>query len=194
MPLTLAETIQLQQESLVRNLIEYIDPEPDRPGLKDTPRRVVESWKELFAGYSMKPDEILKEFDGEGYDEMILVKNISFYSTCEHHMLPFFGVAHVAYIPYPSDNHRVFGLSKLARLVDCFSRRLTVQERITKEVTLALCTKSLGAACVLEATHGCMACRGVRQTDATTITSFLRGPFLVKPEARAELFSLINGK
>lgn len=189
---------------IVRDMIACIDPEPEREGLKDTPRRVTESWKELFAGYKMKPDDILKEFDGEGYDEVVLVRGIEFHSVCEHHMIGFSGTASVAYIPqdmeYDKVAHKlkvtagkIFGLSKLARLVECFARRLTVQERITQQVVDALAAKTKGAACVLIAKHGCMSCRGVKQSSAETVTSCLSGVFLDKPEARAELFSLIRG-
>lgn len=178
------------KENVVR-LMEFIGEDPTREGLRETPDRVVRSYSELFSGYGRKPEDVLKTFDGEGYDEVILVKDISLTSFCEHHWLPFEGVAHVAYIP----NGRIVGLSKIARLVDVFARRLQVQERLTIQVASALMEhlKPLGAACVIDARHSCLTCRGARQPDARMRTSCLLGAFRDKPEARAELFSLIEG-
>lgn len=183
-------------QALVRLIIAEAGDDPDRPGLVDTPERVYAMWREIFAGYEMKPSEVLKVFEdgGEGYDEMVLLRNCEFYSTCEHHLLPFTGVAHVAYVPSQVEP-RIVGLSKLARLVDVFARRLQVQERLTTQVAEALMNhvQPAGAACVIEAAHMCMMCRGVRKRAGEMVTSCLRGVFRTKPEARAELFSLIRG-
>ena len=162
-----------------------------REGLKNTPKRVVESWKELYSGYGKDPKETLDAtFNGEGYDGIVLLKNVEFYSTCEHHMLSFTGKAHVAYIP----TERIVGISKLARIVEVFSRRLQNQERITTQVADALekDLKPLGAAIIIEAKHECMGCRGVKKSHATMTTSAMRGVFFEKAEARAELMELIK--
>jgi GTP cyclohydrolase I len=180
-------------EELVAELLNRIDPDPTREDLKETPKRVVKSWLELYAGYKCDPEKILKRFDADGYDEMVLVRDIPMFSTCEHHLLPFHGVAHVAYIPKGG----VYGLSKLARVVDCFARRLQTQERICEQVANALYDggkKCLGAACVIEATHLCMCARGAGKHGTTTVTSKLVGPFRDKPDARAELMNLIFGR
>lgn len=176
---------------LIRDIIRIIGDDPARPGLKDTPDRVVRSWDELFSGYGEDPKSIMTVFEEKGTDEMVILKGVEVISVCEHHMLPFTGVAHVAYIP--KDN-RVLGISKLARIVDVFARRLQLQERLTDQVTDALMGEPLlplGAACVIQATHSCMACRGIRQRPQM-ITSSLKGVFR-QSEVRAELFQLIRG-
>ena len=162
-----------------------------REGLKNTPKRVVESWKELYSGYTQDPEQTLNAtFNGEGYDGIVLLKDIEFHSTCEHHMLSFAGKAHVAYIP----TERIVGISKLARIVEVFSRRLQNQERITTQVADALekYLKPLGAAIIIEAKHECMGCRGVKKSHATMTTSAMRGVFFEKAEARSELMDLIK--
>lgn len=176
-------------QDAVRRLIQYAGDDPDRDGLKCTPDRVVRSYAELFSGYKLKPEDVLKQFDVP-YDEMVLLKDVDVFSTCEHHLLPFYGKAHVAYVP---DGGKVVGLSKLARLVEVFARRLQVQERITQQVTDALNSflSPLGAACVIEATHLCVCGRGVSKQGARMVTSSLTGCFR-DPPARAELFSLIR--
>lgn len=193
------ELAEVQTTDLLREIIRRMGDDPDRPGLKDTPSRVMESWREMYQTNWMRKNEerqhlsnMLKLFDEEDSDEMIVCKGIEFYSTCEHHLLPFYGVAHVAYIP---GNGKVVGLSKLARLVDFFSGRLQVQERITKQVTRAIQTHvpSIGAACVLEATHLCMCGRGVRKQGSTMVTSSLSGVFRTESSARAEFYSCIRG-
>lgn len=175
----------------IRRILEFIGEKPHREGLRETPDRVVRSYAELFAGYKQDPAELLKTFDGENYDECIVVKGIEFTSFCEHHMLPFDGVAHVGYIP----DGRIVGLSKVARLVDLFAKRLQVQERLTTDITSALMEylKPKGAACVVYAKHSCMGCRGAKKPTARMGTSSLLGVFREKPEARAEFFSLIRG-
>ena len=175
----------------IRTLLRFIGEDPDREGLLETPDRIVRSYGELYGGYRADPGSILKTFvDGaENMDEMILQRNIPFYSMCEHHMLPFFGVAHIAYLP----DKRIVGLSKLARLVEVFSRRLQVQERMTTQITDALMThlKPLGAACVIQAAHLCMAQRGVQKHHSDTITSSIQGCFR-DAKTRAEFFAHIN--
>jgi len=184
-------------ETRIREVISAIGDDPNRKGLKDTPDRVINSWRELFSGYDYAESdvpEILKTFETDDfeYDEMVVLKDCEFCSTCEHHMLPFTGVAHVAYIP---SGRIVVGLSKLARLVDVYARRLQVQERITDQVCNALHKhlKPLGAACVLEAHHMCLVCRGARKQTATMITSSLRGAFRDDASTRAEFLKLIGG-
>jgi GTP cyclohydrolase IA len=182
-----------QDEGLeaLRTLLRVIGEDPDREGLADTPARVLKSWSELFAGYRQDPGEILSTTfeEVEGYREMVLLKDIPFHSTCEHHMLPFQGVAHVGYLPH----RRVVGLSKLARLVDCFSRRLQIQERLTQQVVDALMTHlgARGAAIVVKAHHGCMSCRGIRKEGASMITSAFAGDFR-QPEHRSEFLTHLN--
>ena len=174
----------------IREILKYIGEDPDRDGLKETPDRVVRSWVEMFSGYNQDPHSVLKTFE-DGYDEMVLLKNIEFSSTCEHHFLPFMGEAHIAYIP----NKRVIGISKLARVLEIYSRRLQIQERLCAEVTKALdeVLTPLGSACILEASHLCMVCRGVKKQHSVMVTSSLTGVFRNKPEVRQELFSLIRG-
>lgn len=176
----------------LRTILRHLGEDPEREGLKDTPDRVIRSWGELFGGYHEDPADILATtFDEvEGYDELVVLKDIPFQSTCEHHMLPFTGTAHVAYLP----GERVVGLSKLARVVDCFARRLQIQERLTRQVVQSLMTHLAprGAAAVVEAAHGCMACRGVRKPGATMVTSAFEGE-LRDAARRAELMTLLKG-
>lgn len=173
----------------IRTLLEIIGEDPDREGLRETPDRILRSWDELFAGYGQDPADILSTTfeEVEGYEEFVLLKDIPFSSTCEHHMLPFEGVAHVAYLP----QGRVVGLSKLARLVDCFARRLQLQERMTQHIAQALMLHldARGAAVLIEGTHGCMTCRGVRKEGTTMITTAFEGEFRI-PERRSEFISL----
>lgn len=173
----------------IRRLLEYLGEDPERDGLKETPERVIKSFGKLFGGYKQEPKKIFKVFE-EPCDEMVIVKDIEFYSTCEHHWLPFYGRAHIAYIP----KGKVIGVSKLARLLEIYSRRLQIQERICQQVTQALeeNLKPIGAACILEAQHLCMVCRGVEKQHSVMITSSLTGAFKEKPEARAELMSMIK--
>ena len=162
-----------------------------REGLRNTPKRVVDSWKELYSGYKQDPKKTLDAtFNGEGYDGIVLLKDIEFYSTCEHHMLSFTGKAHVAYIP----TDRIVGISKLARIVEIYARRLQNQERITTQVANALekYLKPMGAAIIIEAKHECMGCRGIKKSNATMTTSAMRGVFFDKAEARSELMDLIK--
>ena len=181
-------------QDLVKGILEHIAPDQKkglREGLKNTPKRVVESWDEIYSGYNKNPKEILNAtFNGEGYDGIVLLKDIEFYSTCEHHLLAFTGKAHVAYIP----TDKIVGISKLARLVEVYAKRLQNQERITTQVADALIDhlKPLGAAVIIEASHSCMGCRGVKKNHAIMTTSAMRGVFFDKAEARAELMQLIK--
>ena len=177
------------QNHVVR-LLEYIGEDPTREGLVETPARVIKSFDRLYGGYKQHPKDIMKIFNDDSCDEMVVVKDITLHSTCEHHMLPFTGKAHIAYIP----DGRVIGVSKLSRLLDIFARRLQIQERIVEQVTTALMDylKPLGAACVIEATHSCMTARGIEQQNTVMVTSSLRGVFQEKPEVRAEFMGLIR--
>lgn len=174
----------------VRRIITYIGDDFDREGLKETPDRVVKSWNTLYGGYNVDPKSVLKVFEEDSSDEMVVLKNIEFYSTCEHHMLPFFGKAHIAYIP----DKKVVGISKLARVLETFARRLQIQERLCQQVTALLdCElKPKGSACILEAQHFCMTSRGVQKQNSIMTTSSLSGVFKTDPRARAELFEVIK--
>jgi len=178
-------------ETLVR-YIEKIDG-PLREGLLDTPKRVIEAFEELYQGYTIDADQLLDAtFNAEGYDGIVLLRDIEFHSTCEHHMLPFTGSAHVAYIPV----EKIVGISKLARLVELHSLRLQNQERITKSIAddLERVLRPLGCAVIIEAKHGCMQCRGVKKQNSVMTTSTMKGVFFEKSEARVELLQLISNK
>jgi len=174
----------------VRRLLEYIGEDPKREGLLETPNRVIRSYETLFGGYKQKPEDVIKVFEDDTCDEMVLLKNVEFTSTCEHHILPFFGKAHIAYIP----DGRVIGISKLARILEIYARRLQIQERIGQQITDCLMQflKPKGAACVLEAQHACMVCRGVQKQNSVMMTSSLTGVFLEHAQTRSEFFSMIK--
>ncbi len=181
-------------KAAIIELLKYLGEDTDREGLKDTPNRVVKSWDRLFGGYLQDPEDVLTTFEEDDvipHDQIILLKDIEFYSTCEHHMLPFVVKAHVAYIP----SDKVVGISKLARIVEIFSRRLQIQERVGNQVSHALMThlNAKGAACIIESKHFCMTCRGVEKQNSVMVTSSLRGVFLEKNETRQELLTLIKG-
>ena len=177
----------------VRELLIAIGEDPDRDGLRDTPARVARSYREMFAGLRQTPDEVLRTTFDLGHDEMVLVKDIELYSSCEHHLVPFHGVAHVGYIP--STDGRITGLSKLARLVDVYAKRPQVQERLTTQVADALVRilEPRGVIVVVECEHLCMSMRGIRKPGAKTVTSAVRG-MLRSPATRAEAMSLILGR
>ncbi len=177
----------------VREILLAIGEDPDRSGLVDTPMRVAKAYSELFSGLHQKPADILGVTFDIAHEELVLVKDIPFYSTCEHHLVPFHGAAHVGYIP--SSDGFVTGLSKLARLVDIFAKRPQVQERLTSQVADALMEhlKPRGAIVVIECEHMCMSMRGVRKPGAKTVTSAVRG-LLHEPATRAEAMSLILGR
>lgn len=178
-------------EQAVRMILEAIGEDPDRPGLHQTPRRVAEMYEELFAGLHQDPHQHLQVFFQEDHDEMVLVRDIRFYSMCEHHLLPFFGQAHVAYIPAQG---RLTGLSKLARVVEVFARRPQLQERMTTQIADALMTdlNPLGVYVVLEAEHLCMSMRGVQKPGSLTVTSAVRGVFRTDAKTRSEAMALIR--
>jgi GTP cyclohydrolase I len=179
-------------EKAVREIIEALGEDPDREGLVDTPQRVAAFYAEVFDGLHRDPGEVVDAFFGdEHYQEIVMVREIPFYSMCEHHFVPFHGQAHVAYIP----RGRVTGLSKLARLVEGYARRPQMQERLTAQVADALTERlePLGVMVVVEAEHLCMSMRGVRKPGATTVTSAVRGIMETQPATRAEAMSLLFG-
>lgn len=179
-------------EQSIKSILEYVGEDPSREGLRDTPDRVIKSFDRLYGGYLQEPAEIFTFFEDDGVvpvDQIILLRDIELYSTCEHHMLPFFGKAHIAYIP----RDKVVGVSKLARLLEVYSRRLQIQERIGTQVTSALMEflSPQGAACIIECTHFCMTGRGVEKQNSTMVTSSLTGVFMEEASARQELMTLI---
>ena len=179
-------------ERAVREILLAIGEDPDREGLKETPGRVARSYAEIFAGMAQRPEDVLTTTFELGHDELILVRDIEVYSTCEHHLVPFHGVPHVGYIP--GRDGRVTGLSKLARLVDVYARRPQIQERMTSQIADALLEhlKPLGVLVVIECEHLCMSMRGVRRPGSRTITSAVRGQ-LRDPATRAEAMALVLG-
>ena len=184
--------LERNKEDITRSIykmIEHIGDDPAREGVEDTPKRVVKSWNTIFGGYKQNPEDILKTQFVADYDEMVVLKDIEFYSTCEHHMLPFFGKAHVAYLP----NGKVVGISKLARLVEIYARRLQIQERLTTQIAQSIMKilKPLGCGVVVEAKHFCMVSRGVEKQNSNMVTSALEGEFK-EGEVKQEFFKLIN--
>ncbi|MET0468406.1 MAG: GTP cyclohydrolase I FolE [Aeromicrobium sp.] len=180
-------------EAAIRELLIAVGEDPDREGLRDTPSRVAKSYGELLSGLDQDPADVLTAVFEVGHDELVLVKDIEMWSMCEHHLVPFFGVAHVGYIP--EEGGSVTGLSKLARLVDVYARRPQVQERLTTQIAEALVEqlKPRGAIVVIEAEHLCMTMRGVRKGGAKTVTSAVRGQ-LRDPATRAEAMGLITAR
>ncbi|SHK69899.1 GTP cyclohydrolase I [Pseudonocardia thermophila] len=179
-------------EAAVRELLIAIGEDPDREGLRDTPARVARAYEEIFAGLYVEPDEVLERTFDEHHQELILVRDIPLFSTCEHHLVPFHGFAHVGYIP--NAEGKVTGLSKIARVVDLYARRPQVQERLTAQVADALVRKldPRGVIVVMEAEHLCMGMRGIRKPGSTTTTSAVRGLFQSSPSSRAEALALIR--
>ena len=181
-----------QAEEAVKILIQWAGDNPEREGLLETPKRVVNSYKEFFSGYDSKPEQILsKTFDEvEGYDEMVIVRDIAIESHCEHHMVPFIGIAHIGYIP----NKRIVGISKLARIADVFAKRLQTQEIMTAQIadTINEVLKPKGVAVVIDAQHQCMTTRGTHKTESSTITSRMLGLFRTNSNTRSEFMTLIN--
>jgi len=188
-----AEFDEDRAAAAVRELLLAVGEDPDREGLVDTPRRVARAYRELLAGMRLEADDVLTTTFDLGHDEMVIVKDIELWSMCEHHLAPFTGVAHIGYIP--SDTGRITGLSKLARLVDVYARRLQVQERLTTQVADALVKilEPRGVIVVMEAEHLCMTSRGVRKPGSRTITSAVRGA-LHAPATRAVAMSLVLGR
>lgn len=184
---------QARAEAAVRELLLAIGEDPDREGLQETPARVAKAYRETLSGLYTDPSEVLEKTFNEDHRELVLVRDITFYSLCEHHLVPFYGKAHIGYIP--GQDGKVTGLSKLARLIDGYARRPQVQERLTSQVADALVEK-LGASAVivvLEAEHLCMAMRGIQKPGASTVTSAVRGGFATNASSRAEAMSLIRG-
>ena len=176
----------------VKTLIAWAGDNPNREGLIETPKRVVDAYKEFFDGYKMNPDEILsKTFEEvEGYDEMVIIKNIRLESHCEHHIVPILGVAHVAYMP----NKKVVGISKLARLVDVYAKRLQIQETLTAQIaeTIQRVLDPLGVAVLIDASHQCMTTRGVHKPESSTVTKRMLGVFKTDENVRSEFMELIR--
>ncbi|MGE5391448.1 MAG: GTP cyclohydrolase I FolE [Deltaproteobacteria bacterium] len=178
-------------ETAIKMILEAVGEDPSREGLLDTPRRVADLYEEVFAGLEIDPRELLQVSFTEFHDELVLVKDIPIYSLCEHHLLPFYGKAHVAYIPRGG---KVVGISKLARVADAFAHRPQLQERLTSQIADCIndTLNPFGVAVVIEAEHMCMTMRGVRKPGAITVTSAVRGLFETRSETRAELFALIH--
>ncbi|MDO8304127.1 MAG: GTP cyclohydrolase I FolE [Sedimentisphaerales bacterium] len=174
----------------VLEILEAVGEDPNREGLKATPERVARMYIELLCGITADPQEHLKSAFTENYDEIVLLRDIPFYSICEHHMMPFIGKAHVAYLP----EGKVLGVSKLARIVDCFARRLQLQERLTAQIADSLMDglKPQGVAVVLEASHSCMTIRGIKKPGSVMVTSAVRGIFKKDPRSRSEVMSLLH--
>lgn len=176
-------------EQLAKELLKEMGEDPEREGLKKTPTRIAKSFEKLFGGYVQDPQKILTQFDGENYDEMIICKDIDFYSTCEHHMQPFFGKISIGYIP----NKKIIGISKLPRLVEIFSRRMQNQERLTMQIatTLTDLLKPKGVGVVIKGKHLCMMARGVEKQNALMTTSYCTGSFKKNAKTRSEFLRLI---
>lgn len=183
-----------EAEAAVRLLLRYAGDDPDREGLLDTPARVVRSYEELFAGYSVDPVALLERTfeEVEGYDEIVLLRDIRLESHCEHHMVPILGVAHVAYLPY----RRVVGISKLARVVDAYGKRLQIQEKLTAQIanTINDVLQPRGVAVIIEAAHQCISTRGVHKPGVSMVTSRMIGAFRDHPDTRRELLSIIGNR
>ena len=181
-----------EAQKAVKTLIEWAGDDPNREGLVETPKRVVKAYEEFFAGYDDDPEEILRKTfeEVEGYDEMVLVKNIRLESHCEHHIVPILGKAHIAYIP----NNRVVGISKLARIVDAFGKRLQTQETMTAQIanTIEKVLEPKGVAVVIDAAHQCMTTRGIHKPESSTVTSCMRGIFKENPRTRNEFLTFIK--
>ena len=179
-------------EAAVRTLMRWAGDDPSREGLLETPNRVVRAYEEFFAGYDADPADMLSRTfeETDGYDEMVLLRNVTFESHCEHHMVPIIGVAHVAYIP----EHRVVGISKLARVVEAFAKRLQIQERLTMQIanTIEAILQPLGVGVVIEAQHQCMSSRGVHKPGVSMVTSCLLGAFRDNPATRSEFLSALK--
>jgi len=189
---TVVKPTREEAEEAVRTLICWTGDDPDREGLIETPKRVVKAYEEFFEGYNMDPEEVLtKTFEEvQGYDDAVIVRNIRVESHCEHHIVPILGVAHVGYIP----NNRVVGISKLARVIEIFGKRLQTQETMTAQIadTIQKVLQPKGVAVVVDASHQCMTTRGIHKTESSTITSRMLGAFRDNPETRSEFMNLIN--
>lgn len=181
-----------EAEAAVRTLLRWAGDDPTREGLRDTPKRVVKAYEEFFSGYSVEPHDLLARTfeETDGYDEMVLLRDIRFESHCEHHLAPIIGRAHVAYLP----RRRVVGISKLARLVNAYAKRLQIQEKMTAQIanTIAEVLEPIGTAVVIEAAHQCMTTRGVHKPGVTMVTSRMLGAFRTDPSTRREFLSMVG--
>lgn len=179
-------------QQAVRMILEAVGEDPDREGLRETPARVARMYAEVFAGLAQDPRQHMKAVFTEKYNEIVLIRDIPFSSTCEHHLLPFIGKAHIAYVP----NGKVLGLSKFARVLEAYSRRPQVQERLTNQVADLIMEELLpqGVAVIIDASHSCMTLRGIKKPGSSVITSALRGCFMDEPASRAEVLSLLHGQ
>lgn len=177
-------------EKNVKEIIDFLGEDVEREGLIETPKRVQKAYEEIFSGYKQNPKDLMKTFQEGTCEEMVILKNCEFYSTCEHHMFPFFGHISIGYIP----NKKVIGISKLARLVDCFSKRMQIQERMTTQIADTIMNEldARGVFVICEGVHFCMRSRGVKKQDASMVTSAIRGVFKENAEARQEFLSLIK--
>jgi len=182
---------QTKIEGAIRTILEALGEDPNREGLRETPQRVARMYEEIFAGLHTDPQDLLDVSFTEYHDELVLIKDIPLYSMCEHHLLPFYGVAHVAYIP---KGGKVVGISKLARVVEAYAHRPQLQERLTSQIADCIFStlKPMGVGVVIQAEHMCMTMRGVKKPGSLTVTSAVRGIFETRPETRAELFALIQ--
>ena len=191
-PVAAAKPSRAEAEAAVRTLLRWAGDDPTREGLQGTPDRVTRAYEEFFAGYAADPAEILARTfeETDGYDEMVLLRDVTFESHCEHHMVPIIGVAHVAYLPA----HRVVGISKLARVVEAFAKRLQIQERLTMQIanTIETILQPKGVGVVIEAQHQCMTSRGVHKPGVAMVTSCMRGAFRDDPATRAEFLGALK--
>ena len=191
-PPALQKPSREEAEEAVRTLIRWAGEDPDREGLLDTPKRVAKSYEEFFAGYAEDPEDLLQRTfsETEGYDEMVVLRDIRFESHCEHHLAPIIGKAHVAYLP----NRRVVGISKLARLIQVYSKRMQIQEKLTAQIanTIEKVLQPKGVAVVIEGAHQCMTTRGIHKPGATMVTSRMLGAFRDDPSTRREFLAMIG--
>ncbi|MCE5301171.1 MAG: GTP cyclohydrolase I FolE [Spirochaetia bacterium] len=178
-------------QKAVRMIIEAVGDDINREGLQETPRRVADMYAEIFDGIGKEPNDVIKIFEAEEHDEMVILKDISFYSVCEHHLLPFLGKAHIAYIPR---KNKLLGLSKMARVVELYAKRLQLQERLTTQIadTIMKCIDPLGVLVIVEAEHLCMTMRGVKKPGSKMVTSAIRGVFRRNESSRKEALELIS--
>ena len=188
-----SELLISEEEAIhyIKSLIAFIGDNTERKGLANTPKRIIKAWKEIFSGYRQNSENILSTtFENNGYNELVLCKDIEFYSTCEHHFQPIIGIAHIGYIP----NQKVVGLSKLARLVECFARRLQIQENLTHQIAYALeeHLEALGVAVLLKARHFCMCARGVNKQNSWMTTNIFLGSLKNNEHLRKEFFELVK--
>lgn len=187
----MSENQQEMAEQNIKEVLKYIGEDVNREGLLETPKRIRKAYDEVFSGYKQNPKDLMKTFKDGSCKEMVILKNCEFYSMCEHHMFPFFGHISIGYIP----NGKVIGISKLARLVDCYAKRMQIQERLTSQIADTIMNElgALGVMVVCEGVHFCMRSRGVKKQDASMVTSAVRGIFAEDSKARQEFLSLVKG-